>query len=188
LHRSVIIDELKKSDSIDKIPIAFYYFDYRDKDCQTPNNVFSSILRQLVSALPEIPKRVIEAHKKSLNSSISELDKMLLEVIRNCDLVFIVVDALDECEEPRFRREFLLFLERLKDIKTARILVTSRPHVSDIKEILCDYPQIKSIQADDHDLRLYIRHEFDYACLRNIVDTDSINDIVEILVTKAQGM
>jgi hypothetical protein len=41
----MIIDELKGSVSSPESPVAFFYFDYRDQDRQTPTSLLLSLLK-----------------------------------------------------------------------------------------------------------------------------------------------
>ena len=102
--RSVVIDELQGSLASGGCPIAFWYVDYMDQDSQTPSTLFSSLLRQIASTIPELPTTLVTAYERFCFSSLPlhELQGLLIDIIttyRTADRVYIIVDALDECSE-----------------------------------------------------------------------------------------
>jgi hypothetical protein len=85
----MIIDELRSSFSSPESPVAFFYFDYQDQDHQTPSSILSSILRQIVAMMPEIPKCMSDAHEKLNSSGVSlplhELEKLMFDITKNIE-------------------------------------------------------------------------------------------------------
>ncbi|KFY15118.1 hypothetical protein V492_02220 [Pseudogymnoascus sp. VKM F-4246] len=191
VNRSMVIDDLRNLFLSYGFPVAFLYFDYQDQDQQTSINLLSSILRQIVAVMPEIPKPVADAYEKSQRSEsyllIHELEKMILETVETIPRVYIIIDALDECEESRCRRPFLQFISNLSKAQAVRLFVTSRQSYHDINTFFSAYPQIE-IQAHDYDLRRYIYQELDHAAIDDIIDEDFATKIIETVLTKAQGM
>jgi hypothetical protein len=144
-----------------------------------------------VAMMPQIPKCVIDAYE-NVNCSgsflpLDELEKMTLDVARSIHRPYIIIDALDECDELRHRRTILQFIDRLKQIETIRLLVTSRQHIHDINAAFHNHPQI-TIQAHDFDLRCYMYQELDHAGVDDIIDNIFATKIVETIIDKAQGM
>lgn len=187
--RSMIIDELQNSSSMSGCPVAFFYFDYRDQEHQTSNYVLSSILRQIVATMPEIPKCVIDACDKEASAgslSLPELEGLILEIVATLNRTYVVIDALDECDE-RYRRTFLQCIDRLKQCQTIRLLITSRQYPKDIYAYLHTYPEVE-IQAHDSDLRSYMYQELEHADIYDVIDDDFGAEIVETLTRRAQGM
>ncbi|KFY45951.1 hypothetical protein V495_02719 [Pseudogymnoascus sp. VKM F-4514 (FW-929)] len=188
---SIVIDDLKNSFSSYGFPVSFLYFDYRYQDQQTPYSMLLSMLRQIVAAMPEIPKSVAEAYEKSQISGshllIHELENMVLETVEMIPRAYIVIDALDESDESTCRRSFLQFISRLSQIQAVRLFVTSRECYYDINKFFSTYPQIE-IQAHDYDLRRYMYQEIDRAARDDEVDKDFASKIVETVLTRAQGM
>lgn len=122
LSSSMVID-FKYSLAHSKTPIAFFYFNCRDQDRQTPTTFLSSILRQTVAAIPKIPSCVSDRYDKNRASSVSlplhELEKMILEIASSICHTYLIVDALDECEELAHRRPILQLLTRLGQSPTS---------------------------------------------------------------------
>lgn len=187
----MVIDELKRSISSPESPTAFFYFDYWDKDNQTPTRLLSSILRQIVATIPDTPKCVIDAYSKAQGVSeslqVHELENMISEIASTVRRVYIIIDALDECDELRHRKTVLQFLYRITQIPNIRLLVTSRQYTHDIEEAFHTHPQI-IIHAHESDLRRYMLHQLDCTDISHIVEGDFVSKVVETLINRAQGM
>lgn len=191
INRSMVIDDLRNSFPSYRFPVAFLYFDYQDQDRQTLSNMLLSMLRQMVAMMLEIPKSVADAYERFQSSGshllMHELEKMILETVETIPRAYIVIDALDECEESGCRKPFLQFISRLSQARAVRLFVTSRQCYYDINTFFSTYPQIE-IQAHDYDLRRYMYKELDHAAIDDIVDKDFASKIVETVLTRAQGM
>jgi ankyrin repeat domain-containing protein 50 len=187
----MIIDELRSSFSGPESPVAFFYFDYQDQDHQTTSSILSSILRQIVATMPKIPKRMTDAYEKLSSSGVSlplhEPEKLMFDITGNIERTYIIIDALDECDESRYRRTFLQFIDRLKQIQTVRLYLTSRHYPLDINAAFHTHPQI-AVQAHDSDLRRYMYQELDHAGVDDIIDDIFATKIVEAVISRAQGM
>ncbi|KAG8830164.1 hypothetical protein FRC17_005292 [Serendipita sp. 399] len=148
--------------------IAYYYFDFRSHEKQTASGCLKSILRQLCQydAVPAVIQKLY-ADCKRAEPSLSQLRTTLVDVLSDGCKYFIVIDALDECQEEGKELERNDFFEFLKDVvfsATARysIFIASRPEV-DIKRSLSELNAVDfDIQQKpvDADIRLHVR-----ACL-----------------------
>lgn len=111
---------------------------------------------------------------------------MLQSLISKFSLVYIVVDALDECN-PETR---VKFIEKLHELPAnLRLLCTSR-HLGDIQEAFTDASHLK-IRASDADGARYVEaHILQVPKLVKFCKkaTDLQSSIVEKLVAKAKGM
>ena len=132
--------------------LAFFYFDFRDKDKkQDFRNFVTSLLVQLSSySSPccQIISRIYSTHGKGTQQPSNDaltncLREMLLVVARQP--IYLIVDALDECPNfsgmPTPREVILDFLEDLvcQCIPNLHICVSSRPEI-DIKRVLDPLP------------------------------------------------
>jgi hypothetical protein len=106
---------------------------------------------------------------------------MLLDITGSIERTYIIFDVLDECDESRYRRTFLQFIDRLKQIQAVRLFLTSHPHPQDINAAFHNHPQI-AVQAHDSDLRRYMYQELDHACVDDIVDDEFGKKIVETVI------
>jgi hypothetical protein len=187
----MIIDELKSSVSSPESPIAFFYFDYRDKDRQTPTSLLLSLLKQIVATLLETPKCVVEAYEKADGGSDSlplrELENMIFDITSSVRQIHLIIDALDECDESTHRKTVLQLLGRINRISNIYIFVTSRQYPHDIKAAFQAHPQT-AIHAHESDLRRYMYQQLEHSNTNEIVDEDFASKVVETLISRAHGM
>jgi hypothetical protein len=85
------------------IEIAFIYCNYKEKDFHTLANLTTRLLQQLVDRQPVISADMnILYTKHSRQKSrpiLSEIKNQLWLTFKEFSSAFIVIDALDECEE-----------------------------------------------------------------------------------------
>jgi hypothetical protein len=191
---SLIIDDLRTTVvSSDKaIVVAWLYFNYTERRSQTVASLLRSLLRQLAQSLPEIPSEVQSLHNlykdKDTPPSITEIRLALMGVARMYDCGYIVVDALDECEESDGTRTS--FAAELMALPTnLQLLVTSRP-VESIKEDFAQSIQ-NEIAAREEDIENYVLirlHEERKLAKYVRGDAGLQSRIQEAVVKKCQGM
>jgi len=165
--------------------VAFVYFDYEIRASQTALCVLSSVLRQLVTHLESIPSFIGESIKKHETPSIDEITRLLQLLVRTIGPVYIVVDALDECDALQ-RKCVLGTLQKLAEVESVRLFATARPHIEDIKTLFDPYPQLE-IKADDGDLHAYMYHNIGLRGAYDIVNDEFAKFIVETLTERAHG-
>lgn len=190
LSRSMVIDDFKQSTEMDysRVPIAFFYFDYREQDRQTPMSFLSSILRQIVEKITDIPSCVGDRYDKAGGSGgslpLHELEKMILDIASSISQAYLIVDALDECDELVHRRPILQLLARLGQIPNLRLFITSRQYPQDIQTVFQTCPQV-AVHAHEEDLRHYMHQQLDGT---DVVQHSFASKLVDTLVEKAKGM
>ncbi|KAK2799233.1 hypothetical protein FQN51_007063 [Onygenales sp. PD_10] len=184
---STVIDELRHRLSGSEVPIAFFHFDYQDQ--QTIQDLFTSLLRQMVDSLPDIPTSVVDAHRKLGGSRCSlpepVLSKMLLDIMQS-KRVYVLIDAVDECGDTSRRRDLLQFLHQATHRPSVRLFLTSRPHLYDIRDTFPKSHRI-AIQASEADLRAYVSREISQVG-NDIVDKALAERIMNTIVHQADGM
>ena len=159
---------------------------------QTPANLVSNLLRQLVLPQPVIPdelKLLYESHvRKGTRPSLGECTKLLRTAVEGCSKVFIVIDALDEYPVTEGARNTLL-TEIRKLQPRACLLVTSRdiPNIEHELQGACHL----EIGASDEDIKGYLQERISsssdlMAYTRE--DPKLYNTIITTIVEKAQGM
>lgn len=113
------------------VGVAWTYCNYTERGSQNTVSLISSLLRQLVKNLTDIPSEIsdlFDTHSRGIMPLImAEIKQALLAVAKPYDQAFIVVDALDECEESygtrdAFTKELLVLPLKLQ------LLVTCRPN------------------------------------------------------------
>lgn len=138
--------------------LAFFYCDYRDTESHTAANIIASLIKQLCSSLPNLPHSLSRLYMESDNGQnmpkVEELREVLNDTCRNSQDVYIIIDALDECDALRHRPVLVKTLERIqRDV--AKVFVTSRPYPDDIKKAFAHGLQIQ-ISAQEFDIRMYL--------------------------------
>lgn len=177
--------------------VAYFYFDFTDKEKQLPDKMIRSILKQLSVQCPETPHVLSMLFSSCEDTdrppSIDELLETLRHLMRSfCD-VYIILDALDECSE---REELLEFLERIMswNVEHLHILASSRPERAieeGIRYLIKDDNRVK-VQSDliNDDIRTYIRGRLDMdPKLKRWQKRPDVRDEIEsCLMDKAEGM
>ncbi|KAK8129310.1 hypothetical protein PG999_001690 [Apiospora kogelbergensis] len=129
---SMVINDIEnKVKSDGTIGLAYIYFDYRKKDDQTFKNLILCIARQLGRTFHSLPPRLKELYKwhnmyhtqLSLRDALEILD-WLAEMYQR---VYIVIDALDECQvSDGCRTNLLSELFHLQRRRSVNLFATSR--------------------------------------------------------------
>jgi len=127
--------------------MAYYYFDFRDKEKQHRRGLLSSLVFQLSAVSDpcyQILSQLYSAHAGgTLEPSEDALSQCLVEMLKipGQSAMYIIIDALDEAPNltgiPTAREQVLDFLESLVELKlpNVHICVSSRPEI-DIRNIL----------------------------------------------------
>jgi hypothetical protein len=157
---SIVVDHLyTKYQNDDNIGIAYLYCNFRRKQEQKPTNLLASLLKQLTQRLPSIPesvKSLYESHNdKRTRPSFDEISKELRSVVVNYSKVFIVIDALDECQvSDGSHKRFLSEIFNLQ-IKTGLNLFTTSRFIPEIKKEFKGSVSLE-IRASEEDVRRYL--------------------------------
>lgn len=190
-YRSLVIDRLRDDFAGQNVAIAFVYFDYRDQDYQSPEYMFASLLKQVALMKPAIPKFIVGIYGKLRDQrkqpQLQDLEKTLLLTCQEFDLVFIAIDALDECDESRYRRTFIQTLTGLQQEPKIRLLITSRFYPQDIRGAFGWAPQI-TVEANDSDLMRYLSYELENGRAADIIDESFKLEIIDRIASGAQKM
>ena len=129
---SIIVEELTAQFSNNPtIGIAYIYCNFRRQDEQKIDNLLRSLLKQLAetqSSLPSTVKELYNRHKtKRTRPSLKEVSRSLQAVTTLYSRVFIIVDALDECQVfDGCRQRFLSEIFSLQANQGVNIFATSR--------------------------------------------------------------
>ncbi|RBR24684.1 uncharacterized protein FIESC28_02457 [Fusarium coffeatum] len=186
---SFIIDDLISSDSSQPFHTAFFYFDHQDRHRQGALAVLSSILRQLLENLPELPESLAQLHKTLSprgQLSLHDCQSIMTNVATNLGSVYLVLDALDECASEQ-RKVFLQSIGQVSQLQNVRLLVTSHPHIQDLAEIFGHCPTLE-IKAQEGDIKMYLDHELDRQSISYRADPDFAERLVKKLTEGAEGM
>jgi len=156
---SIVIDHLRRFfHDVPDVAITFIYLDYKRQSEQTPLNLLSNLLKQLIQ-LPFVSLvdvgSLYQTHRRwSSQPTLDDVRRAINKEIAKLGKVFIVVDALDELsEEIRARAEFLKAIHSLTG--SVNLMVTSR----EIPSIMLAFQDAirLDIYARDSDVRRYVR-------------------------------
>lgn len=113
------------------VGIAYLYCNFRQHHEQKPTDLILSLLKQLTQEQPSIAESVKDLYDnhylKRTRPSHEEIVRTLQTVITSYSRIFIIIDALDECEDSfANRREFLSDILTLQAKTGTNIFATSR--------------------------------------------------------------
>ncbi len=190
-NRSLVIDRLRDDARGQHAAVAFQYFDYRDQENQSPTHILGSILRQVAATRCPVPKPTSDLHHRfsvqGRQPELQDLEKALLATCGDFSKVFIVIDALDECDENKHRRTLMKSIAFLQQSTSVRLFVTSRFHPQDIRTAFEDALQIE-VEANASDLRSYLSREIEDSRAVKAMDIPLRIEVVERIVKAAQKM
>jgi hypothetical protein len=178
--------------------LAFYYCDYKDPKTQEPRAILGSLVKQLALTNKRALKAVGEYWERhsvheSLNTQVPISAEQLCDLLRSLsayfDNIHIIVDALDECGDPRAKVvEHFASLNTEKDCNI-KLLLASRAE-PDIERVLQNFAH-SSIVANKMDLKLYVHSEMERRLRDDTLNVQSETlkeEIMAHLVDRADGM
>ena len=133
---SLIIDTLGVWAAGQNVSVACFYFNFAAQKEQSPTSILSSLLKQVVGGLEEIPASITQAFRDKRNvigGQQLKLDEIIemLQDISSSRCIFICIDALDECM-VNYRGELLDSLKQiLHKSPTTRIFLAGRLYIRD---------------------------------------------------------
>ncbi|KAJ6514678.1 hypothetical protein DFH09DRAFT_1049102 [Mycena vulgaris] len=144
--------------------IAFFYFDFKDKEGRAAESALRRVILQLSAQSPNSYRALEERYISKSNGqtwpTYQELQEILEELLLELDRTYIVLDALDECQEADQRRlgEFVSTLQKWNQTPL-HLLLTSQPRRI-FTEWLAGVPCI-DIESDitEKDIRLFVDSE-----------------------------
>lgn len=157
---SIVVEHLQQEfRAATDVGIAYVYRDFRRQQEQEPENLLASLLKQLIQGHASTPECVAKLYKSCektrLRPAIDEILESLRQVVAEYSRVFILIDAVDECQVfNRNRDTFLSEILQLRAQTGANILATSRP-IPDIVGIFEGNPTLE-IRAHDEDVLKYL--------------------------------
>jgi hypothetical protein len=115
-------------------------------------------LQQIARAQLNLSDQIVKVYENHLKDGkcpqLAEYSKMLQDQIHAFSKVYVVVDALDECNENDGTRDCLLAeLQKLQP--TLHLLITSRPHVYNIEHMFEETASL-DVLATNEDIKIYL--------------------------------
>ncbi|KAL8644167.1 MAG: hypothetical protein Q9226_007903 [Calogaya cf. arnoldii] len=155
---SIIVDYLRKVQTkTESFGVAALYCNFKEeRQTQTTENLLAGVCVQLAKGLSgSLPTSLVDIHEShsrlKTRPTLTEILKVLDDIVHDLDAVYVVIDALDECPEQT-RNTLLTRTEALPE--STRLLMTTL-YVDDIINRYRDCPKIE-IRATDNDLAKYI--------------------------------
>ena len=149
-----------------KSTLAYFYFDFKDHEKQSVTSLLCSVIAQLAweeSTLPEAVQDLYSRYgEKGQQPNQSDLVKALSLSLKDGGNNYIIMDALDECNEQRERESLLNVISQLAEANKAKLhlLVTSRweHDIVHVLKPLATYSIPLTGEGVDTDINLYIRN------------------------------
>ncbi|KGQ02961.1 Ankyrin-3 [Beauveria bassiana D1-5] len=189
---ATVIDNLITHFTNDEtIAVAYIYCDFRRTQEQRAEDLLASLLKQLAQVQPSLPDIVTllyhEHLRKRTQASFDEISQALRSVTAMYQRVFIIVDALDECQITNgCRSKFVGEIFRLKAECPVSFFATSRfiPSITDRFEESASL----EIRATAEDVRRYVRSRLSE--LPSFVErsSDLQEEVVAGIVKAVDGM
>ncbi|KAK3333052.1 ankyrin repeat-containing domain protein [Cercophora scortea] len=186
---SMVIDHILEISNREGGATLYWYFDYLKASEQHPDAIAAAILRQLIEHLPAMPREVQQLYDQcerfKQRPGVNALLRIAKSLVVNVRPTFIIIDAMDECDED-YRNGIFTILESLQ-AAGVHVFVTARPHIEYL-----EYPENGlEIQAHEEDIRRLFQFRLQSkgnGAMRRIMTASVQEEIVSAIVAKADGM
>jgi hypothetical protein len=136
----------------------------------------------------DVSNLYLKHHEKRTEATVEEYSGLLRSVTRVSSMVYIVIDALDECVDENFKPIWVQLIRTLKNsVSNLRLLYSSRP-IEDVAGVLAGSTLIE-VEASDDDIRSYVEAEVkdqDYLADFCMQDAELSENIVEAVLSASQ--
>ena len=142
--------------------VAYVYCNYKAQEEQDVSNLLAAILKQLIQGRLSTVDHVEQLHRKHASRgtkpSLDEICSALRDALAHYPTVYLVIDALDECQEST-RRHFLAKLRDLQAVRDVRLMATSR-FILDIEDAFRKAPRLE-VRASTEDIECFVTGQTD---------------------------
>lgn len=189
---SIVVNDLIRRFAADSSTgIAYIYCNFRWKDEQKIDDLLLSLLKQLAQGQSSLAESVKDLHNrhegKRTQALRDEISRTLRSVAIMYSRVFIIVDALDECQvSDGCRIGFLSEIFQLRDKIGANIFVTSRDNW-EIKKLFRESISLE-IRASDEDLQLYLSDRLSKTQCLVGCRPEQLDEIKAAIIKAVRGM
>ena len=189
---STAIDSLFNA-AADKAHVVYYYFDFQDREKQSVGNYLRHIIVQLSTQIKEttpIMEALYNFHsRQSTIPNVAELKDVIRRMTSSAPSIYLVIDALDECQE---RESLLEFMGELQGwgLANLHVFATSRQE-TDIEDSLNSIATHKiSLEESvvDTDILTYVEHQLQNDAMLSKWSKEIRNEIKTALTEGANGM
>lgn len=158
---AIAIDHISQDAHVDqsKYGLAYLYCNYKAQGEQTALHLLSTIVQQLVHFRPSAIGPVTELYDqhtpRKTRPTLEEIVQCLQRVLSEHSAIYLIIDALDECQvEHDTRNTLLRTIQSLQNSADLRLMVTSRFN-TDIQSRFTNTACLE-VRAAKEDVRRYI--------------------------------
>lgn len=183
------VDQLLNSAQAGVYGVAYVYCNYKSQADQGPLSILAAILKQLVQTRPSALGPVEELHQKhagrGTKPSLDDIYSALRVIVAQYPYVYVVVDALDECQSET-RSQLLAKLFDLQKSADVRLMATSR-FVPDVEDAFRSALRLE-VAASDEDVKQFVAGQMYRlpGCVRQNVTLQEL--VQERVVEAVDGM
>ena len=183
--------------------LAYFYFDFKDKEKQDLRALLSSFLVQLSEQSDIFFDTLFSLYSAHKNATETPTDRSLAECLKDMLTItgrapiYLVIDALDECPNdsgiPSSRERVLEVVKELIELRhtNLRLCITSRPEFdisTTLKPLASQQISLHDESGQKHDIIDYVTSVLHSdKKMKKWRDVDK-NMVVEKLSEKADGM
>jgi Cdc6-like AAA superfamily ATPase len=158
---SIVLNELQaKFRNEASVGIAYIYCNFRRNQHQMAVDLLASLLKQIsqgLASLPQTLKKLYEHHQSHrTRPSLDEMLQTLQSVVSEYSKAFIIIDALDECQDSFGGRKRLLAGLFSLQTKTGLCLLATSRSIPNIEKDFEGRSTRMEIRASDYDLKRYM--------------------------------
>ncbi|KAF1945219.1 hypothetical protein EJ02DRAFT_60371 [Clathrospora elynae] len=154
---AIAIDYLLNSMQQSTHGVAYVYCNYKAQEEQDVCTMLTAIMKQLVLGRLSAIEHIDHLHRKHADRgtkpSLDEITNALRDVLAHYPYVYVVIDALDECQNAT-RRQFLAKLRDLQAGRDVRLMVTAR-FIPDIEDAFRTALKLE-VRASREDVKRFI--------------------------------
>lgn len=180
-----------------QVPVLHFFCDNKGNDQHKTQviAILRSLVFQLWQSAADDPL-MSDSWNAIINSGhdhacdVSQMFELLLSIIRNFRMTYIIIDALDECENPTVLLNTLRDLSEQTGLRVS-VLVSSRPVEKMTQELRTDLAIEVSPEKTERDVRIYTEAAVDIAIRTRhikILRKELKDEMVSGLISKAKGL
>jgi hypothetical protein len=164
-----LFEKSENEDDTNAIGVGHFYFHYTQKGRQTPSHVAARILKQIVNQIftpsatlekPENLERLYENSKKDCPPQLSQLRGLCIEYSKRFSKMYVLFDALDECETDQLRDEIIYLLTEFAKSGLKVLLMSQGQYLDRVRDNFRDTGSINfksmPVVGQDEDWKKYI--------------------------------
>jgi len=154
------INHLLNSAQKRSVGIVYVYCNYKAQKDQDAAGLLAAILKQLVQSQPSLMEHILRLYVQHANAqtkpSVQDILAALRSLLADFSTLYVIIDALDECQDDNgTRRSFLASLRGLQASTDLRLMVTSR-FIPDINDEFLEAMRLE-VRAGDEDVAQFLR-------------------------------